>query len=94
MVWRFKIDFEPNEAIQAANERTFCNSDIVQEQYNCIFSFHQLHNDLYKGAAGQWTRKSLLTRSGQCAAKDDLTILKYRSGHCLRQIQGPHSKNH
>ncbi|KAJ1346754.1 hypothetical protein KIN20_001651 [Parelaphostrongylus tenuis] len=31
---------------------------------------------------------------GQCAAKDDLTIFRYRSGHCLRQIQGPHSKNH
>ncbi|KAJ1367550.1 hypothetical protein KIN20_028484 [Parelaphostrongylus tenuis] len=31
---------------------------------------------------------------GQCAAKDNLTIFRYRSGHCLRQIQEPHSKNH
>ncbi|KAJ1362123.1 hypothetical protein KIN20_021549 [Parelaphostrongylus tenuis] len=31
---------------------------------------------------------------GQCAAKDNLTIFRYRSGHCLRQIQGPHIKNH
>ncbi|KAJ1363720.1 hypothetical protein KIN20_023642 [Parelaphostrongylus tenuis] len=31
---------------------------------------------------------------GQCAAKANLTIFRYRSGHCLRQTEGPHIKNH